>query len=216
MVIWNMSKRSFIMNRRSLIIATGNLHKVEEFEQLLKGDQFVVLSAHAFGGMPEVEETGKTFAENAYLKARALKKIVPEDVWLLADDSGLEVDALNGKPGVYSARYAGEGASDQDNVRKLLKALKGVPAEARAARFKCVLCVIDSRGSISYYENTCEGRIAATFSGESGFGYDPVFIPEGYQQSFAELGVAVKSELSHRARAVRAFSSALNDGVHNL
>lgn len=191
---------------RSLIIATGNSHKVEEFEQLLKGNPFVVLSAETCGGMPDVDENGKTFAENARLKAIALRRLAPRDAWVLADDSGLEVDALNGDPGVYSARYAGAAASDRDNIEKLLDALKGVPAEARTARFKCVLCLIDHNGSASYYEGSCEGRIATAVSGESGFGYDPVFIPEGYRESFAQLGNRVKSKLSHRARAVQAFN----------
>ena len=193
------------MNRQSLIIATGNSHKVDEFEQLLAGSSFVVLSAKTCGSMPAVDETGKTFAANARLKARALKNRTPEGEWVLADDSGLEVDALNGEPGVYSARYAGEDAGDRDNIKKLLKALESVPTEERTARFKCVLCVIDSEGSVACYEGSCEGRIATTVSGEGGFGYDPVFIPEGYQQSFAELGSAVKSELSHRARAVESM-----------
>lgn len=201
------------MNRRPLIIATGNSHKVEEFKQLLKDDPFTVLSAKTCGGMPAVNETGKTFLENACLKARALEKITPEGAWVLADDSGLEVDTLNGEPGVYSARYAGEEASDRENIEKLLRALKGVPAKARSARFKSALCVIDTQGLVAYYEGSCEGHVAIAVSGESGFGYDPVFVPEGYQQSFAELGSAVKSKLSHRARAVKAFSLALNGNL---
>jgi XTP/dITP diphosphohydrolase len=200
------------MTRRSLIIATGNLHKVEEFEQLLAGSPFTVQSTEICGGMPEVDETGTTFAENAYLKAKALHRLAPEGASVLADDSGLEVDALDGEPGVYSARYAGADASDRDNIAKLLKALEGVSVEARTARFKCALCFIDHKGSVVYYEGSCEGHIAALVSGESGFGYDPIFIPDGYQQSFAELGSAVKSQLSHRASAVRALDSAYTDG----
>lgn len=197
------------MTQSSLIIATGNSHKVEEFKQLLGDTPFDVLSAKACGGMPEVDETGKTFAENAYLKADALRRLAPEDAWVLADDSGLEVDALNGAPGIYSARYAGLNADNQDNIGKLLKALEGVPAAARTGRFKCALCVIDSKGSVAHYEGSCEGRIATAVSGTEGFGYDPVFIPEGYQQSLAKLGSAVKSQLSHRAGAVRAFKLGL-------
>ena len=193
---------------QSLIIATGNSHKVEEFEQLLKGNPLAVLSAETCGGMPDVDENGKTFAENARLKAIALRKLAPKDAWVLADDSGLEVDALNGEPGVYSARYAGAEASDRDNIEKLLKALVDVPDAARTARFKCALCVIDPKGSVACYEGSCEGRISTKVSGESGFGYDPVFIPEGYDKSFAQLGNRVKSKLSHRARAVQAFNLA--------
>ena len=199
------------MTQKPLIIATGNAHKVEEFEQLLEGSSFTVLSAETCGGMPRVEETGSTFAENAHLKASALLGVSPEDAWVLADDSGLEVDALKGEPGVYSARYAGADASDRDNIDKLLNALKGVPEEARTARFKCVLCVMDSSGSVVCYEGACEGRIASAASGGGGFGYDPVFIPNGYQHSFAELGSAVKGQLSHRARAVAAFKAVYKD-----
>lgn len=200
----------YSMNRRSLIIATGNSHKVEEFQQLLKDDPFTVLSAKTLDGMPEVDETGGTFAENACLKARALEKLAPPGAWVLADDSGLEVDCLNGEPGVYSARYAGDRASDSENIEKLLKALEGVPFRARSARFKSVLCIIDTRGLLTYHEGNCEGHIATEASGESGFGYDPIFIPEGYRKSFAELGSMIKSQLSHRAKAVKAFCLALN------
>ena len=191
--------------QRPLIIATGNRHKVEEFEKLLKGSLWTALSADVCGGMPEVAETGATFAENAFLKASALRKQAPEDTWILADDSGLEVDVLRGEPGVYSARYAGPEASDQDNIAKLLKALENVPALERTARFKCVLCLIDPEGSAVYYEGTCEGRIATAVFGESGFGYDPVFIPKDYSQSFAALGSEIKQRLSHRARAVESM-----------
>ena len=200
------------MTLKPLIIATGNLHKVNEFKQLLKGLPFEVLSAEACGSMPEVDETGTTFAENAYLKARALHMLAPQSTWVLADDSGLEVDALDGAPGVYSARYAGANASDQDNIAKLLKALKDVPLKARIARFKCALCVIDDKGLVTDYEGSCEGHISISVSGNSGFGYDPVFIPDGYQKSFAELGHTVKSKLSHRARATQSFSFAHRNG----
>ena len=155
--------------------------------------------------MPDVDETGKTFAENAHLKAKALHELAPEGAWVLADDSGLEVDALNGEPGIYSARYAGLNARDQDNIEKLLKALENVPVEARTARFKCALCVIDSKGLVTNYEGSCEGSISTVVSGENGFGYDPVFIPEGYLQSLSELGSVVKSQLSHRAGAVESI-----------
>jgi len=191
------------MNR--LIIATGNAHKTEEFAQLLEGSGFKVQSAAACGGMPEVEETGDTFAANAQLKAEALRGIAPPDAWVLADDSGLEVDALGGAPGIFSARYAGPDATDAENVTKLLTALSHVPPSQRAARFRCALCLIDPEGPIHHVEGTCEGQISDAPTGTSGFGYDPVFVPSGYGQSFAELGEAVKSKLSHRARAVQAL-----------
>ncbi|MGB0745308.1 MAG: RdgB/HAM1 family non-canonical purine NTP pyrophosphatase [Opitutales bacterium] len=190
---------------RRLIIATGNVHKTEEFAQLLLGSDFDVQSASACGGMPDVDETGQTFAENAQLKAEALHKLAPKGSWVLADDSGLEVDALGGAPGIYSARYAGVSVADGENVEKLLAALVEVPDEARVARFRCVLCLVSPDGGVEYYSGSCEGRITRAPSGTSGFGYDPVFVPEGYQKSFAELGDAIKAELSHRAKAVQAL-----------
>ena len=190
------------MTQHALIIATGNAHKVEEFELLLKGLDFEVQSAKACGGMPEVDENGATFAANAQIKAQALRGQAPADAWVMADDSGLEVDALGGAPGIYSARYAGADASDQDNVVKLLDAIKDVPKEARTARFRCVLCVIDHEGYITHYDGSCEGRIDTEVHGDGGFGYDPIFIPDGYCESFAQLGDSVKSQLSHRAKAV--------------
>lgn len=190
---------------KPLIIATGNAHKAVEFAQLLDGADFEVHSAAVCGGMPEVEETGTTFAANAQLKAKALRGAAAADAWVLADDSGLEVDALNGEPGIFSARYAGPEASDAENVTKLLAALSDVPPARRSARFRCALCLIDSKGGVHHFEGTCEGHISDAPTGSSGFGYDPVFIPEGYDQSFAELGEAVKAQLSHRARAVAAM-----------
>ena len=190
---------------KQLILATGNPHKVEEFAELLDGLPLEVHSASVCGGMPDVEETGTTFAENAQLKAEALPNAAPPDAFVLADDSGLEVDALNGAPGVYSARYAGPSASDEANVGKLLQALFGLPPAKRGARFRCVLCRIGPGDQIDFFEGHCEGRIATAPKGEQGFGYDPVFIPEGHEASFAELGEAVKHRLSHRARAVQAL-----------
>ena len=188
-----------------LIFATGNLHKVEELEQLFEGCDVKIASAEVCGGMPEVDENGSTFAENAYIKAKALYELAPDGAWVMADDSGLEVDCLNGAPGIYSARYAGSNANDKDNAAKLLKALKELPVASRSARFKCVLCVIDSQGAVAYYEGTCEGSISAEPNGDHGFGYDPVFIPDGYAESLAQLGSKLKNRISHRARAVESM-----------
>lgn len=190
------------MTQHTLIIATGNAHKVEEFELLLKDLDFKVCSAKVCGGMPEVDENGSTFAANAQLKAQALRKLAPTGAWVMADDSGLEVDALGGAPGIYSARYAGEDASDHDNLVKLLDALRNVPKEKRTARFRCVLCVIDHEGHTTHYDGSCEGCLDFEVHGDGGFGYDPIFIPDGYSESFAQLGYEVKSRLSHRAKAV--------------
>lgn len=197
------------MTQHRLIIATGNAHKVEEFELLLQGLNFEVVSANACGGMPQVEENGSTFAANAQLKAEALRAQAPAGSWVLADDSGLEVDALDGAPGIYSARYAGAQASDRANVDKLLAALQDVPHSERGARFRCVLCLIDHEGYMTHYDGTCEGRIDTEVHGDGGFGYDPIFIPEGYNKSFAQLGDAVKGELSHRGKAVQWMRSIL-------
>ena len=195
---------------KQLIIATGNAHKVEEFDALLNGVGFDVCSAKVCGGMPHVVENGDSFAANAQIKALALRGIAPADAWVMSDDSGLEVDALDGAPGIFSARYAGQGASDRENLEKLLLALSDVPDAERTARFRCVLCLIDPEGNTSYHEGVCEGIIAAAPSGSEGFGYDPVFIPDGYTQSFGELGETTKSQLSHRAFAVQVFRKALS------
>lgn len=190
---------------KQLIVATGNSHKVAEFESLLAGCGFEVCSAAVCGGMPEVVEDGDSFAANAALKARALKVIAPDSAWVVSDDSGLEVDALDGAPGIYSARYAGDSASDGENLDKLLRELKGVSLTERTARFRCVLCLIDAEGVEHYFDGSCEGRIAPSSSGNQGFGYDPAFVPNGYLQTFGELGDSVKSKLSHRALAVESL-----------
>lgn len=190
---------------KRIIVATGNPHKVEEFESLLNSVGFELGSAGICGGMPEVVEDGDSFAANAAIKARALRAVAPADAWIVSDDSGLEVDALGGAPGIYSARYAGEQASDAANVDKLLNALQHVSTHERTARFLCVLCLIDPNGNEHFFEGACSGDLAQAPQGTAGFGYDPVFVPNGYAASFAELGEAVKADLSHRAKAVQAL-----------
>ena len=188
-----------------IIIATGNAHKVLELEQLLAGLGVQVESAAVVGGMPEVEETGQTFAANALLKAAALRALASASAYVLADDSGLEVDALNGAPGVYSARYAGPEASDAENRHQLLTALAGAGDAPRTARFRCVLCLLGPKGEAQYFEGSCEGSITEAERGKEGFGYDSIFMPEGYTKTFGELGESVKQRLSHRANAVHAL-----------
>lgn len=192
-----------------LIIASGNTHKVEEFEQLFSGLDIKVFSAQAAGGMPEVDETGTTFAANAELKAQALLSGAPAGTWILADDSGLEVDYLKGAPGIYSARYAGPSASDAANRDKLLTALSGIDQVNRVARFRCVLCLLNTLGDVMFFDGSCEGSIATEARGAEGFGYDPIFLPEGYQETFGELGESHKSKLSHRAKAVNSLRAYL-------
>ncbi len=180
-----------------LVLATHNAHKTREFVQIL-GSRFALTDLTNAGDVATVEETGATFEENAILKAVEASRSVAALV--LADDSGLEVAALNGAPGVRSARYAGENATDEENVAKLLAELCTV--ENRAARFCCVIAVA-SQGQIGGVFRGCvTGMIAAAPRGDNGFGYDPVFIPDGFLQTFGELGEEAKNRLSHRALAV--------------
>ena len=192
----------------TLVLATGNIGKVKEMAHLLSEFGFDVIpqSDHQ---VSEVAETGTTFIENAIIKARHAAK--ETGLPAIADDSGLEVDALQGAPGIYSARYAGENTSDQDNIDKLLAALKDVPEESRTARFHCVLVLMrhaDDPTPIVCH-GTWEGRILTEAHGENGFGYDPIFyVPEDYCAS-AELPAERKKELSHRGKALKQLFTAL-------
>ncbi|MBN2465061.1 RdgB/HAM1 family non-canonical purine NTP pyrophosphatase [candidate division WOR-3 bacterium] len=184
-----------------LLLATRNRNKVIEMQQALEGTGWQVVMLSDVKGAPEVKEDGATFEENALKKARSAAQV--SGLWTLAEDSGLEIDALGGEPGVRSARYAGEGVTDGERIRKVLGQLVSVRDEQRTARFRCVMCVIDPAGGERCFEGRCEGRIAHNAGGSSGFGYDPVFIPEGHEKTFAELGFAVKGKISHRARALQ-------------
>lgn len=164
-----------------------------------------VFSARAVGGMPEVEETEATFEGNARLKAEALRRHVPPDAYVLADDSGLAVDALNGAPGVCSARYAGVDADDQANNDLLLLELASCSMAERGAAFHCCLAFIHPDGRCQYFRGECRGWILDSPRGETGFGYDPLFLPDGYTQTFAELGAGIKNDISHRAQALAAL-----------
>jgi XTP/dITP diphosphohydrolase len=185
----------------NLLLATRNRNKVIEIQRALEGTGWQVLILSDIADAPDVEEDGSTFRENALKKARSAARF--SKLWTLAEDSGLEIDALGGEPGVKSARYAGEGASDMDRIGKVIGLLTSAPDEGRSARFRCVMCVIDPVGNENCFEGRCEGRIAHTARGTAGFGYDPIFIPDGYDQTFAELGLAVKGRISHRARAMQ-------------
>lgn len=187
-----------------IYLASGNAHKLGEIRDMVlrSGLAMEIDSARAVGGMPEVDENAGTFEGNARLKADALCPLIPPDSWALADDSGLEVDALGGAPGVYSSRFAGVDASDGDNLNKLLVDLAGVPASKRTARFRCVLVMKNRDGNERVFNGTCEGSIATAATGGAGFGYDPVFVPIGHAVSFGELGDAAKSRLSHRGMAI--------------
>jgi XTP/dITP diphosphohydrolase len=190
-----------------LILATGNRHKIAEFQLLdrLHPCGLRLQGAEAAGGMPSVDENAGTFLGNARLKAAALRARAPGDAWVMADDSGLCVDALAGAPGVRSARYAGAGAGDRANLRKLVDVMQGIEPELRTARFVCVLVALAPDGREIAAEGRCEGRLALEPAGIGGFGYDPLFVPDGEQGSFAELGDAIKNRISHRSRAWRAW-----------
>lgn len=187
---------------QTLVLSTGNSHKLFEFQQIL-GDQWRILGLESLPKFPSVEETAETFEENASLKAEAASRFTAHLV--VADDSGLEVDALDGQPGVRSARYAGDNTNDTKNNALLLKNLANVRGKNRSARFRCVLAVAQHGKTLAHFSGQVEGIIINQPKGNHGFGYDPLFVPEGHCQTFAELGAGVKNLLSHRYRALEKF-----------
>jgi len=184
-----------------LLLATNNAGKVREYRELLRGLPFQLVSPVEEGIKVEVEETGDRYEANAGLKATTLAG--KSCLLVLADDSGLEVDALGGEPGIRSARYAGEGASDEARLDYLLGKLVNVPADKRTARFVCVIAIAAPGGEVDYCSGECRGHIALEPHGEKGFGYDPVFLPAGSDKTMAELSMAMKNRISHRAKAAR-------------
>jgi XTP/dITP diphosphohydrolase len=189
-----------------ILVATGNRHKIDEIRAILAPAGVLAVGPHEIGGIPAVVEDGETFAANATKKARSVALATGWPV--LADDSGLEVLALAGAPGVRSARYAGEGADDGANTAKLLRAMSGVTD--RRARFVCVVAVARADGTVECTEGQVPGQIITVPRGRQGFGYDPVFVPDGYAHTFAELDPAEKNRISHRASALR---TALSRGL---
>jgi len=190
-----------------LFLASGNAHKAAEFQALATatGAPFEVVSARAVGGMPPVEEDTGTFQGNARKKALALRAIVPAGSWVLADDSGVCVDALDGAPGVESAYYAGPQGDAAANLAKLVETMRAVPEAARGARFLCLLLLVTGAGDEIVAEGTVEGRLLGSPRGGQGFGYDPLFVPVGYHQTYAELSEGEKNKISHRGRAWEAL-----------
>jgi XTP/dITP diphosphohydrolase len=191
-----------------LVVATRNRHKTREIQQIL-GPEFKVRDLEAHPDVTEIRESGTSFQENAKLKALAASRQLPAMV--IADDSGLEVDALGGAPGIFSARYAGANATDRAKIDKLLRELARVSSagdECRA-RFRCVAALARNGDLLGTFEGTVEGRITDKARGDSGFGYDPIFIPEGLEQTFGELPTQVKNTISHRAKAIRALADRL-------
>jgi XTP/dITP diphosphohydrolase len=192
------------MNEKNntIILASNNKNKLKEIEAKLQPLGMNVISQKEAGYEIEVEETGKTFKENAILKAEAIFALSKKPV--IADDSGLEVDFLNGEPGVYSARYAGENATDREKIDKILNLMKDVDDYTkRTARFKCAICYIDEKGEKHIFEQACEGVIAKELHGNNGFGYDPIFMFG--DKSFAEISKEEKNEISHRGKAIKEF-----------
>ncbi|MCZ0754799.1 XTP/dITP diphosphatase [Anoxybacillus sp. J5B_2022] len=185
---------------KEVIIATKNAGKAREFQALLEKKGVTVKTLLDFPNSPDVEETGSTFAENARLKAETIARYFQTIV--IADDSGLSVDALGGKPGVYSARYAGEEKDDQANIAKVLKEMGGILFEKRTARFHCALAVAVPNGPTTIVEGTCEGYITEAPKGENGFGYDPIFYVPQKGKTMAELTQEEKNKISHRAVAL--------------
>lgn len=193
-----------------IIAATKNKNKLREFGEILKG--FEIISQEDAGVDIDVEETGTTFEENSYLKAKAIYDIT--GITTIADDSGLCVDALGGDPGVYSARYGGEGYDDKGRVQLLLKNMKDVPDEERTARFVCVITLVGDEGVITA-RGECEGKIDYSPRGENGFGYDPVFYVDRFEKTLAEVTPEEKNSISHRGKALKIFAEKLNKKEYN-
>ena len=192
-----------------LVLATTNQNKIAEICQILDGQNLNIISMNDIPSLPEVEEDGLTFEENARKKALTIAKLTGR--LTLADDSGLVVDALNGRPGVLSARYSGDDATPAKNNEKLLHELEDVPVKKRTARFVCVIAIARPSGKVFVAEGECEGLIARELRGEQGFGYDPLFIVPDREKTFAELGAAEKNKISHRAIALENAAQILRD-----
>lgn len=204
------------MGNSILLIATSNMGKVKEINELLKDLHLEIKTLQNFCKIEPPEETGKTFFENAYIKAKYWAE--KTGLMCLADDSGLEVDVLNKAPGVYSSRFAGENATDEENNKKLLELLKGIPLEKRKARFVCVIVVYHPSGKFITAEGTWEGIIGFEPRGSYGFGYDPIFlVPEyNYKKTAAELAPEEKNKISHRGKALAKLKEILPDFLKSI
>ncbi len=195
-----------------IVIATKNKGKIRELKSLFENTSIKIRGLDEFENIKEVEETGQTFAENAKLKAEGYAK--QSNSWALADDSGLEIEALNNEPGVYSARYAGEDSSDTENLNKVLSKLDKASKKSRKARFVCVMAVSNEQGKTQFIaEGICSGRIVEKPAGYNGFGYDPIFIPDNFDQTFGQLSEDIKQKISHRAKALEKILQFFNENV---
>ncbi|NOX96835.1 MAG: XTP/dITP diphosphatase [Nitrospirae bacterium] len=197
-----------------LLLATENEGKIREIKEMLKGLNINILLLKDFPGLPKIKEEGATFRENAIHKAKEFSELTGKIS--LADDSGLEVEALGNKPGVYSARFAGEEASDEENNCKLLKLLGDLPLARRKARFRCVMAIVDPQGRIEVTEGKCSGLIGFKPQGEFGFGYDSLFIIPDYNRTFGQLSPSIKNELSHRSQALKKMRKVLEEMIEGV
>ena len=198
----------------NLVLATNNDDKIKEIKYLLEDLPVTIFSRSDFLEFPDVEETGQTLKENALLKAKAVAEYC--DMPALADDTGLEVDALDGAPGIYSARYAGDNVSYADNVNKLIKEMKDVPQEKRTARFRCVIAIDWNDGNVETVEGLCEGFIAEDIQGDQGFGYDPVFYYPPKDKRFSQMTIEEKNMVSHRGLALQNMVGLIMKKVNKL
>jgi len=192
---------------KKIVLATANTHKVIEFQRILNEllPDLELVAANQFPGVPEIEETGSTFAENALIKARAINEFT--NLPALADDSGLVVEALNGAPGIFSARYAGINADDKANVMKLLNEIKGLDQSLLSAKFECSIALVDKSEDLELVvDGQMPGQVIKEFRGENGFGYDPIFVPQGLTKTSSELSDSEKDKISHRGIALRKIS----------
>jgi len=197
-----------------LILATNNDDKIREIRHLLDDLPVTILTRDDYLEFPDIEETGATLEENAVLKAKAIAEFC--DLPALADDSGLEVDALDGAPGVFSSRYAGENVTYEDNNKKLLAELSDVPKDKRTARFRCVIAICWSDGEVDTVEGTAEGYIAEDITGKGGFGYDPVFYYPPLEKRFSEMSLDEKNSVSHRGKALQKARDVIIDRVNRM
>ena len=194
-----------------LLVATKNKGKLKEIKAHLVDLPFKVTSLADYSGMPEIIEDGKTFEQNALKKAVTIAMFTGK--LTMGEDSGLQVSALSNAPGIYSARFSGEGATDKKNNCKLLRSLKGKPLDERGARYRCCVALVDRGGIISVVHGACSGVIAEKSKGRNGFGYDPLFIVKRYQKTFGELDPSIKLKISHRARALKKVRAVLAERV---
>lgn len=196
---------------KTIVVASNNEHKISEIKDILKAFSFKIISMNEAGINIEVEETGTTFLENAYIKAKEIHTLLNnEDYLVMSDDSGIEVDALGGAPGVYSARYAGEHGNSEKNNEKLLKELEGKPLNERTARFVCAIVLIGLGEEAIKVQGVVEGVVTTEIKGKDGFGYDPLFYVPEYNKTFAEMNSDEKNLVSHRGRALEMLVEEIN------